>query len=305
MNRKATTLRIGIIGCGRVGRAFAIAARNAGFQLAFLIDKNRALLPTLKQLFPDTPVSATLTSTENAELILLTVNDDALPAAARELAATKEQWARQAVVHTSGGTPSSVLSPLKEKGAFVASLHPVQTFSGAQKDVEKLQNCHFVFEGDPQAYRILEPFVQALGGRILKLTPEQKIRHHLACVFLSNYIVSLIHTGLRLIYDLCPDENQRKAIYLPLLESTVANTKTQPLAQALTGPIARGDVQTVASHLRILREQAPGYRALYCQLGLQALDLLQNGNLFLPRHREIKDLLSKELRQTERQISRD
>ncbi len=268
-------LKIGIVGCGRVGRAFAIALSNAGYPIAFMVDDNRKLLFTLQRLFPNTRVIPEYRNWPAFDVLLIAVNDDAIGQVAETIADAGQNVSRKVIAHASGALTSEVLAPLQEKGAFVASIHPVQTFSGAQKDAKKMQDCFFALEGDPRALQTLKGMVETMGARWFELKPEQKSLHHLACVLVSNYIVTLINVAVELLQSVGLDEDDAKRVLSPLIQASIDNVANQSLSAALTGPISRGDANTVERHLNLIRRDHPDLLPLYVEMARKTVELAQ------------------------------
>ena len=272
MNRQ---WKIGVVGCGRVGRALAIGLKNAGFPVVLLVDKNRRLLFTLQSVFRSTTVAPAIGDWPEVDILILSVHDDAISSLAGELANAGIDLKGAVVAHTSGALTSDVLAPLRETGAFLASMHPVQTFSGARRDVRNLNGIYFALEGDAEALHRLRDLVHGLHGRPFEIRKEDKVRHHLACVMASNYVIALVQVAANLLKPLGLDEEEAKQVLLPLLQASVRNARNRSLAAALTGPISRGDVNTVRRHLELMEKEHPGLLPIYAELGRITVSLAE------------------------------
>ncbi len=264
-------LSCAILGCGRVGRALAIGLKNAGYSLAVLADSDQRILPIMRGLFPNSQVTAKMQNWQNFDVLFIAVNDDAIATTATKLAKSEIPFQNRIVAHTSGAHTAELLTPLAEKGARTASLHPVQTFSGAQNDAFKFSTSYFALEGDVKAVAALQKIVTRIGGKSFVIAAELKPLHHLACVLVSNYVTTLMNMAANLLQPAGIPMEQAKVILLPLLQNAVNNLEHQEIAQALTGPIARGDVQTVQKHLQLLREHYRELLPIYLEMGLQTL----------------------------------
>jgi predicted short-subunit dehydrogenase-like oxidoreductase (DUF2520 family) len=203
--------------------------------------------------------------------VLLTVPDADVPIAAAELAAQGTPGAGCTALHMSGALPSSALQPLADLGYAVGSLHPLQTIADQAHGAERLRGAFFAFEGDAEAREAAVRIVNAAGGRLLEVHAADKARYHAACVFASNYVVACAAAATRLLADAVgvSREEARRALE-PLWGGAVANLNDLGLPEALTGPIARGDLETLQSNLSVLDAST---RALYAHLGLEALAL--------------------------------
>jgi predicted short-subunit dehydrogenase-like oxidoreductase (DUF2520 family) len=272
--------RCAIIGCGRVGRALAIALKNAGFTIAVLADKNRKVLDFVKNLFQSNLVTQDFQNWPEFDVLFIAVNDDAIAAVAGNLASSPLPLQNKIIAHTSGALTSELLLPVKKKHAKVASVHPVQTFSGAQNDTYKLRNSYFALEGDPEACASLEKIISKIGGKSFNIPQEFKPLHHLACVIASNYIITLMNLAAGLYESVGMTKEHVKTILLPLMKTAVEHIASQSLESALTGPIARADVNTIARHLELLQRQDNSLLKLYARLGAETvpLALAQHGS---------------------------
>jgi len=297
MNRK---WKIGIVGCGRVGRALAIGLKNAGYPIALLVDNNRRLLFTLQRLFLDTKITPAFSDWPRVDVLFLAVNDDAIADTAKQIAASGATLRDTVVAHTSGALTSDVLAALKPKGAHLASVHPVQTFSGAHRDVRNLSGIYYALEGEPVALERLREIVRNLHGTPLELRKEDKVRHHLACVMASNYVIALVNVAANLLKPVGLDEEEAKQVLLPLLQASVRNVANRSLAAALTGPIARGDVNTVRRHLELMKEAHPDLLPVYAELARMTVRLAQKQpGAPVDSLQKIADLLGKTCREWE------
>lgn len=218
-------------------------------------------------------------------LIFICVPDDAVMDTAKQLASAVVWTSDTIAVHTSGLLTSEVLSPLKEKGLHTASMHPCLSFSGQSQ--ERLRDVPFILEGENRAMNRLERIIHRFQGFSLRLKADEKPRYHLACVLMSNYLVSLFHMANEVTADL----NISFRTFLPLVQSTLRNIDKKGTAGALTGPILRGDAETVRAHMEILKSMDSRMMESYRALGMTALHLAESR---LPREKTmlIRSLLS-------------
>lgn len=210
-------------------------------------------------------------------VILFAVPDGTIAAAAARLEARGRPGADCVALHLSGALGSDVLSPLADLGYAIGSLHPLQTVADPREGMRRLRGSYFTFEGGRAAEAVARRVVTAAAGRLLELEVREKARYHAACVFASNYIVVCAAVAIRLLaesVDISEDEARRALS--PLLHGALANLDAVGLPGALTGPVARGDVETVAGHLR---ELEGGVRTLYRGLATEALGLARRQGL--------------------------
>jgi predicted short-subunit dehydrogenase-like oxidoreductase (DUF2520 family) len=240
-----------------MGRGLSLALQEAGVE-ATLLDRTRR---------PE--------DTHRAALVLIAVPDDSIGAVAEDLARGQAVGERHVVLHLSGLLDRDALRPLAVTGAALGSFHPLQSIADPSTASTRLRGAFAGLEGDTRALDAGERLAGALGMHPVRLAPGAKAAYHAGAVIASNYVVVLasLAEGLALKAGVPPAE--ARALYLPLMQGTVANLTLGP-ASALTGPVRRGDVATVHRHLAAL---APGDRALYRALGLVALSLAREAGL--------------------------
>ena len=283
---------IGLIGAGRVGRALALRLNQVGYRISLIMD---CYLENAKQVAKQLPNSCIISEMGNwplLDVLLLTVPDDQIPTVAQNLCNSTVDLTNTVVAHTSGATTSQVLIPLKAKGAIVASLHPIQTFSGIEDEANKITGTYFGIEGEEKAVTILTELVQRMKGIPLVISPETKPVYHAACVFASNYVVVLMALAEELLKKLNINLQKPWKILLPLLQGVVKNMHHQDPSKALTGPILRGDVKTVQAHLQALAQESPLLVQIYRELALQALDISEQSHPELQtKYKRLKEIL--------------
>lgn len=211
-----------------------------------------------------------------ADVVLLAVRDDALPALVRSLG--RAPWRRaQVVLHLSGALTHRVLAPLRRAGVRVASWHPLMAVSAdPQKAAAHFRGATFAIEGDAVAVRAGAALARALGGRPMRLPAAAKVRYHAGAVFASNYLVAMLAEAEALLVAAgIPRRRAREAI-LPLALVSLENVWEAGPVAALTGPVRRGDAATVRRHLAALGAKT---RALYAAAGLAAAELAGEAGL--------------------------
>ncbi len=275
---------VAIVGAGRVGLTLARALVLSGRPVRLLVREARRLSsPGLPE--PETSWQAAL---DAAGLVIVAVPDDAITGVALRLARAGDIQPRHVVLHTSGLRGSEALAPLVASGAALGSIHPLQTFADAQGDPTALVGTPAVVEGSPEAVRVARGLAEALGMvPILELSADRKPLYHAAAVFSSNYVVTLAAIAERLAREAGAGDASRE-LFGALLANTVRNLSHHDPATALTGPIRRGDVGTVAAHLRVL---TGADRILYIALAREALRLARTSGLEESEARRLEQIL--------------
>ena len=270
---------LGFIGAGKVGTALAALLHHRGAQVAAVAGRapqaglNMALGAGLSASVARDR-SGVLAS---ADIVFLTVPDDAIGPLCDEIAANEGWRPGQGVVHCSGALPSTVLGAAQAQGARVASFHPLQAFASLQAALKTMPGSTFALEGEPSLVAELGRLAEALGGTPLLLRAEDKTLYHAAAVISSNYMVTLAALASDLLVGegIAPDATTAVRHLVPLLRGTLENLQALGLPAALTGPLARGDAGTVARHLEALEQCAPDTADLYRHLARLTLPMAE------------------------------
>jgi predicted short-subunit dehydrogenase-like oxidoreductase (DUF2520 family) len=210
-----------------------------------------------------------------AAVVLLAVPDGAIGSMATELARDEPIESRHAVLHLSGLLDRGALAALAPVGAALGSFHPLQTVSDPASAPERLRGAYAGIEGDERALEAGRELAHSLGMTPVTIPPAAKPAYHAGAAIAANFTVVLAAVAERLATSagVAPDVARR--LYLPLIRGAAANLEIGPAA-ALTGPVRRGDAETVAAHLRAL---PAGDRELYVLLAREALRLAREAGL--------------------------
>ena len=161
-------------------------------------------------------------------------------------------------------------------------MHPLQTFSDIAAAVKSLPGTYFAVDGDEPAAEAAREMAAALGGRSFCVPPEKRALYHAAACVASNYTVALLHAAARMLAAVGMPEREALAALAPILRATLENAQALGPLQALTGPIVRGDVETVDKHLRSIDELSPEESTVYRQLGIYAQRMAQERGVYTP-----------------------
>lgn len=274
MRARTKFRNIAIIGTGRVGSNLAWRFFEKGFAVVCLIDVELERAQKLAQQVKCSCVSAHLDDLPEAtEIIFITTGDSLIETVCRKLSGLPLSFENKLVLHCSGALDAGVLDAVSQKGAFVASMHPVQTFVPIELGLTKLAGIYWGIEGEPAALELVKALVQDFDGKFFKIPTDKKNLYHAACVVASNYLVALEQVSAMLFGQLGVPVDLSATILAPLQEATLKNVQKSGPGTALTGPIARGDLSTVARHLEIIRDQIPEILKIYVELGRVLLPL--------------------------------
>lgn len=201
--------------------------------------------------------------------VILSVPDDALPEVATALARRGEAPGGTAALHLSGALSTDPLAPLHARGYAVGTLHPLQTVAHPITGADLLPGSHFAVSGEPQALSATRRILNALGSPSFSVPVTRKPLYHVAGVLASNYVQALLGAASGLLVRAGVPEEDALPALLPLARGAIENLDRHGPRQALTGPVARGDLETVQLHLRTL---SPDERKLYAKLGREILE---------------------------------
>jgi predicted short-subunit dehydrogenase-like oxidoreductase (DUF2520 family) len=283
-------LRVGIIGPGRAGAALGVALTRAGHQVVAVAAVSDTSVQRARDHFPAARVAEPADVIAAADLVLLTVPDDALPGLIAGLAATGAAVAGRLLAHTSGRYGAGVLEPATRLGALPLALHPVMTFTGRSDDIQRMHGICFGITAPDQLRPVAEALVIEMGGEPVFIAEENRGLYHAALASAANHLVTLVTESCDLLQAAGAADPAR--MLSPLLFAALDNALRLGDA-GLTGPVARGDAGTVAGHLETLRDAAPEALAVYVALARLTADrALAAGLLTAPDAARLLDVLS-------------
>ena len=277
VEEKPARLAVGVVGAGRVGATLTAALAQAGHHPVAASGVSDASRRRAEALLPGVPLVEPAAVLENADLVLLTVPDDALPDLVSGLAETGAVRPGQLLVHTSGRYGTAVLDPALRAGALPLALHPVMTFTGSRVDVQRLNGCTFGVTAPGELRMAAEALVIEMGGEPEWIEESARPLYHAGLAIGANHMVTLVAQSMDLLRAAGVQEPGR--MLGPLLGAALDNALRSGDA-ALTGPVARGDAGTVTAHLEELRRHAPETVASYVAMARATADrALANGML--------------------------
>jgi predicted short-subunit dehydrogenase-like oxidoreductase (DUF2520 family) len=286
-----------IVGPGRMGLALGAALREVR-AVDRLIFVGRGYEPPPHPLFEpppdpdDAPVEYRLGPgpvPAGTTILVLAVPDAAVAEVAYDLAAAGPAPAGCAALHLSGAVSTDVLAPLHGAGYAVGSMHPLQSVADPWISGDRLIGAVFSVAGEPAALNAARRLVSELAGEAIVVPHAQRVQYHAAAVFASNYLVALLTAATRLMVEAGVEEDAGLRALIALARGTLDNVAQIGPRAALTGPIARGDVDTIRMHLTRLSAEDG---SLYSALGREALRLARAAGLDERRAEELERLLS-------------
>jgi predicted short-subunit dehydrogenase-like oxidoreductase (DUF2520 family) len=271
--------RLGVIGAGRVGAVLGSALRQRGHEVVSVAGESDASVRRAADLLPGVPVLKPTAVARSCDVLLLTVPDDMLENVVTQLAASGALRAGQYVVHTSGSHGLRVLDPAAAVGARPVAMHPAMTFTGTTRDLDRIPDCVFGVTAGPRERDWVAGLVAELGGSVMWVPEELRSLYHAGLAHGANHLVTLVTQAMELLGAAGADDPA--AILRPLLQAALDNALAEG-DSALTGPIVRGDVNTVRAHLAEISANAPDTLPSYVALARATLDRVVTDGRVLP-----------------------
>lgn len=288
---------VGVIGPGRVGTALALALAAAGHRIVAVAgrptegDGVPAAVERFVALVPRARPMPAVDVPGEADLVLLTVGDDALAGLLRELAARDVVRPGGRWVHTSGRHGLAVLRPVALAGARVAACHPAQTFPTARAGVDALPGTAWAVTAAPADRAWAHALVTVLGGTPVDVRDADRVRYHAGLAVGSNGTSAVVALARDLLLSTGIQAPDR--FLAPLVNASAANAAAHGAA-ALTGPVRRGDRDTIEAHLTDLRATMPDAVPAYLALARLALSYARRAGLDEQRARAVLEVLETE-----------
>jgi predicted short-subunit dehydrogenase-like oxidoreductase (DUF2520 family) len=273
-----------VLGAGRAGRSLARALVVAGVDVGGVHGRQPDATAT-----PPVTGGALPESLGSAAIVLVTVRDAQLGDALRQLASARLRPGA-VILHASGATDPSEAALLRVQGHGVGTLHPLVPLASPERAVELLRGAWIGIDGDPPAIAAASALATRLGAHALTIPPGEKPRYHAAAVFAANFPVVVAALAERLLEEAGVPEGEARAATVGLMGAAVSNLESGRPHDVLTGPIARGDVESVQGHLAALENDLPALTA-YVTLSRAALTLARERGTSAERLAEISAAL--------------
>lgn len=265
--------KIGIIGAGVVGTAIGVVLQNKGYEITGVYDKKNESTKALVERIGCTTFISAKELSGLVDILFITTPDSAIKTLVSEMAAEDAFTAGQLVIHMSGAHSSELLNPAREYGAEALSIHPLQSFANVETAIKNLPGSMFSLEGDADAYFLGIEIVENLGGNYFFIDRQAKPLYHAGACAVSNYLVAVIDLGIKLLEKTGLPREMAVTSLMPLINGTISNVKASGVPAALTGPISRGDFETVYNHLTCMEGMEPGLLDLYSCLGYYTAEI--------------------------------
>jgi predicted short-subunit dehydrogenase-like oxidoreductase (DUF2520 family) len=275
--RRSEKPRVAIVGAGNLASALAVGLRAAGYRIDEIITRGPAASTQRARTLAREVGASTVASVRaqlRAEIVWFCVPDGEIARAAESLAEAAN-WSGKVALHSSGALASDELLALRRRGAGVASVHPLMTFVRGSRP--PLAGVPFAIEGSQKAVTMARAIVRDLRGHPFAIRKQRKQAYHAWGMFASPLLIALLAASERVAAAAGVSRTAARTRMLPILLQTLANYARLGAAESFSGPIARGDVETVKKHLSVLRD-VRGAREVYVALARIALLALPSRN---------------------------
>lgn len=249
--------RVGVVGAGRVGTVLAARFSRADYPIAGVSARSDVSRTRVRSLLPHVGIADPISVVRASDILVLAVPDDVLADVVMELAPYVRHG--QLVFHVSGRHGRAVLEPLARAGVTTMAIHPAMTFTGTELDVDR--SCVYGVTALDRDQDSVETIISALGGSSIQIAEEARIAYHAALAHGSNHLTTVVNQAMDLLRSIGAEDPG--AVLRPLLNAALDNTLSFG-DLALTGPVVRGDVDTVRGHLDAIDDASinASYRAL-------------------------------------------
>ena len=267
-------MRIGIIGAGKVGTTLGKYLSIHGKNVTGFYSRTHESADEAATFAETETYSSLCKLVEESDVIFITTPDGVIPQVWGEL--LHQDISNRIICHFSGSLSSHVFSGREEVGASGISMHPMYAFSDKFHSYEQFHTAYLTLEGDPEAVAVMKPMWEAIGHHVLTLKAEDKIKYHAAAAMASNEMLGLMQASLDILSECGFSEKDSMALLTPLVQGNIASMLEKGCVNALTGPVERGDAQTVQKHLQALEGSKAGQ--IYQSLGSTMVELAKRRN---------------------------
>ncbi|MCH8940551.1 MAG: DUF2520 domain-containing protein [Chloroflexi bacterium] len=301
MNSDLRSGSIGIVGAGALGSTLARAMQQVGYHVTAVASRTTGSAERLAQELDGCEAVKAQDVADRCDAVFLTVPDSAILDVASAI-----QWrSGQAVFHCSGASPLSILDSAKHGGALIGAFHPLQTFGGSDGgpafspldgSPNIMRNIAYAVEAESPLREELESLATDLGGWPIALAAEDRVLYHASAIAACGLLATLVKLSADLWSDFGQSSDQGLRALLPLVRGTLDGIERRGFPDALTGPMVRGDVATVQSHIDALAARAPAFQPIYSHLALASLPIARDkGGLGAREEEQLRELLTNSL----------
>ena len=263
---------INIIGCGKLGKTIAkLFTINSVGQILGIVNSTIESSAEAARYVGQGAAFASIKELPAADIYFITTRDGYIKKVCEELVAAKNLKKGAIIVHCSGALSSNELDIAKTLGCLIASVHPVRSFADPDMSVSAFKGTICAFEGDGEVLPSMKKLFESIGGNIFMIKGENKKQYHSAIVMANNYLVTLHFHATKNLISAGVDDKTAKILISSMMLDALNNLKNLEHKKALTGPVQRGDVETIRGHLASIEDKST--RNIYATLGEGTLPL--------------------------------
>ena len=274
-------MKISFIGAGKIGLSLGRYFVNKNLKVAGYFDISKSLADKAASETESIVFQNYREVIDESDIVFVTVPDGVIKSVWENLLTYKIK--DKMVVHTSGALSSEIFCGARKRNCRVMSIHPMMTFAGGDTEIEKMEKMPLTIEGDLKEFK---DFLDKLPNNKFAISPDKKVNYHLAGVFASNLLIAVIHRAIENI-EKSGLEAGREIIF-PIIEKTIENIREKGTLKSITGPLERGDINTILKHLEV---QHGVEKKLYKAASLELLEIMKDNDR---DYNEIKKLLEEE-----------
>ena len=279
---------IGFVGAGVLGSGLALALSASGWRVAAVASRTHASAERVASLIDGCAALESAQRVADAcDLVFITTPDSAISAVAGSV-----RWRQnQGVTHCCGAASTELLASAQDTGAAVGAMHPFQTFAaiaGPDQAAERLQGVTFAVSATGWLAEFLPKLAASLGGSGIAIPEGMRPLYHASAVLSCGYLATLLDAAIGLWTSMGFAEEDGIRAAVPLARATIEAIERQGPANAVTGPVVRGDADTVAAHLELLSQHAAHLLPLYRQLTEASLPLARSKGIAEPQLAQLR-----------------
>jgi predicted short-subunit dehydrogenase-like oxidoreductase (DUF2520 family) len=269
-------VNIAIVGAGKVGSVLGRILADNGEKIVCVVSRTQQSAQRAGKFLRCRNVSTSLAAIPpKTEVIYITTPHQAVEEVAQKLTAIAHlNFSKLFVCHASGMLSSEVLEPLTKKGATVFSFHPLQTFPrdfNVKDIVANAKGIYYAIDGNAKGAKKAQQLAKKMKGKTIYIKPEMRVFYHAACVVAANHLVTMLWILEQMFAELKTKEKDFFPVFEPILKATLKNVEMTSPTKALTGPIARGGVETIAEHFESLQRFAPNLVSYYGSVSAETI----------------------------------
>lgn len=268
----------GFIGAGKVGTTLGKYFNSNKFPIIGYVSKSYSSAEQSAEITNSTAYKELDKMVKLSKYIIITTPDDKIKDVVNNLLLLDIKWDEKTFCHTSGTYSSTILEPLYLKGSTTVSLHPMLSFADIDNSLKMLPHTPLTLEGQGNNLKDFIDTLELIKLNITRIEPNQKILYHTGACIVSNYLVTLMNTGIEIFKKIGFTQDVSLELIEPLVKGTINNIFSKGPENSLTGPISRGDIDTIKTHLETLDNQDPRLKEFYCVLGNETINLAKKQN---------------------------